>query len=84
MVDQSMAMVKPQQNGYPRGLVSTASLLERPWAKASEKYSSVDIKSFPIDGNQPVSTMTRQLLVGGLNPSEKYEFVNWDDGYSQY
>ena len=22
-------------------------------------------------------------LVGGLNPSEKYEFVNWDD-YSQY
>ena len=20
-----------------------------------------------------------QLLVGGLNPSEKYEFVNWDD-----
>ena len=22
-------------------------------------------------------------LVGGLNPSEKYEFVSWDD-YSQY
>ena len=31
--------------------------------------------------------MTREIygnmiLVGGLNPSEKYEFVNWDD-YSQ-
>ena len=23
------------------------------------------------------------MLVGGLNPSETYEFVNWDD-YSQY
>ena len=23
------------------------------------------------------------LLVGGFNPSEKYEFVSWDDNYSQ-
>ena len=23
------------------------------------------------------------ILIGALNPSEKYEFVNWDD-YSQY
>ena len=24
------------------------------------------------------------VLIGGFNPSEKYEFVNWDDDYSQY
>ena len=24
------------------------------------------------------------FLVGGFNPSEKYEFVGWDDDYSQY
>jgi len=23
--------------------------------------------------------MKQSLLVGGLNPSEKYEFVSWDD-----
>ena len=27
--------------------------------------------------------MDNLLLVGGFNPSEKYEFVSWDD-YSQY
>ena len=25
-----------------------------------------------------------RTLVGGLNHSEKYDFVNWDDDYSQY
>ena len=28
-------------------------------------------------GSQHVSLY--KMLVGGLNPSEKYEFVNWDD-----
>ena len=23
--------------------------------------------------------MCHEILVGGLNPSEQYEFVNWDD-----
>jgi hypothetical protein len=27
--------------------------------------------------------MVNSMLVGGFNPSEKYEFVSWDD-YSQY
>ena len=28
-------------------------------------------------------TISKQYLVGGFNPSEKYEFVSWDY-YSQY
>ena len=35
------------------------------------------------DINHPLLAWGIPMLVGGLNPSEKYEFVNWDD-YSQY
>ena len=33
--------------------------------------------------NLVIQYMINDDLVGGFNPSEKYEFVNWDD-YSQY
>ena len=32
---------------------------------------------------KPFPKTINQTLVGGFNPSEKYEFVSWDD-YSQY
>jgi len=34
-------------------------------------------------GTHRIDQISYYLLVGGFNPSEKYEFVSWDD-YSQY
>ena len=30
-------------------------------------------------GNHGMTSLYNHILVGGLNKSEKYEFVNWDD-----
>ena len=39
-----------------------------------------DVKT--IDGEtSPFVDPQKLFLVGGLKPSEKYEFVNWDDDY---
>ena len=42
--------------------------------------SICQVKSNQIKSNQ---SSHKHILVGGFNPSEKYEFVSWDDS-SQY
>jgi hypothetical protein len=42
-------------------------------------YNPPFIVDFPRHTNLQLGIYNKQILVGGFNPPEKYDFVSWDD-----
>ena len=60
-------------------LLARAGLIGRGHTGATLQMQEPDRQRMAMDPPR----MVNSILVGGFNPSEKYEFVSWDD-YSQY
>ena len=63
----------------PRHL--TVLLLKQPWLLGVPLFQETSIYAnhHSCCGHFPQQTTQELNLVGGFNPSEKYEFVSWDD-----